>query len=109
MNTNVLNLLYIKANNIYFYLNGIYKLDVITSGVVFISFKILPLNKVNWLPQYYSQYNPRDHFSLSLCYSLLCEFCIFVIPKTVEEMSELASRGNKGFLCLTNPCLECFA
>lgn len=71
-------------------------------GFFFISFKIFPLNKVNWLPQYYSQYNPRDHFSLSLCYSLLCGFCISVILKTVEEMSALASCGNKGFLCLTD-------
>ena len=31
VNTNVLNLLYIEANNIYFYLNCIYELDVITS------------------------------------------------------------------------------
>lgn len=36
VNTNVLNLLYIKANNIYFYLNGVYKLDVITSVFFFI-------------------------------------------------------------------------
>lgn len=31
VNTNVLNLLYIEANNIYFYLNCKYELDVITS------------------------------------------------------------------------------
>lgn len=86
VNTNVLNLLYIKANNIYFYLNCIYELDVITSWFFFIMFKIFSLNKVNWLPQYYSQYSPRDHFSPSLCYTLLYESCIFVILKAVGEM-----------------------
>lgn len=87
-------------------MDGVYKLDVITSKFSFILFKIFSLNKVNWLPQCYSQYNPRGHFSPRLCYSLLCGFYILVILSTVEEMSALASCGNKEFLCLVDQCLE---
>lgn len=51
--------------------------------------EVFSLNKVNWLPQYYSQYSPRDHFSPNLCYTLLCEVCIFVTLKVVGEVGRV--------------------
>ena len=51
--------------------------------------EVFSLNKVNWLPQYYSQYSTRDHFSLSLCCILLCEVSVTVTPKAVGEVERV--------------------
>lgn len=48
--------------------------------------EVFSLNKVDWLPQYYNQYSPRDHFPLSLCCTLLCEVCVSVTLKAVGEV-----------------------
>lgn len=51
--------------------------------------EVFSLNKVNWLPQYYSQYSPRDHISPSLCCTLLCEVCVSVTLKSVGEVGRV--------------------
>lgn len=51
--------------------------------------EVFSLNQVNWLPQYYSQYSPRDHFSPSLCCTLLCEVFVSVTLKSVGEVGRV--------------------